>query len=42
MINDQETHPHMVTSYTGAPTRTITAGGVTLPTASSARPPGSR
>ena len=30
MINDQETHRHVVTSYTGAPTRTITAGGVSF------------
>lgn len=27
MINDQETDRHVVTSYTDAPTRTITAGG---------------
>ena len=30
MINDQETRSHVVTSYTGAPTRTIAAGGVTF------------
>jgi pimeloyl-ACP methyl ester carboxylesterase len=30
MINDQETHRHVVTSYTDAPTRTIAAGGVTF------------
>ena len=28
MINDQETHRHVVTSYTDAPTGTIAAGGV--------------
>jgi len=30
MINDQETQRHMVTSYTGAPTRTTAAGGVSF------------
>src|SRR6185503_13292092 len=30
MINDQETHHHVVTSYKDAPTRTIAAGGVTF------------
>ena len=42
MINEQETRHHVVTSYTDAPTRAIAAGGVTSPTASSARRPGSR
>ena len=30
MINEQEMHRHVVTSYKDAPTRTITAGGVTF------------